>query len=62
MQYNLFIGVGIVEIVNGCSFGLILGGFRKGGSIEIQSRYTESIIKIGNNIVTNNNIFVCAAN
>ena len=62
MQYTLFNGVGKVEIGNGCSFGFKLGGFHKGGSIEIQSRYTDSIIKIGNNIATNNNIFVCAAN
>jgi acetyltransferase-like isoleucine patch superfamily enzyme len=62
MQYTLFSGAGKVEIGNGCSFGFKLGGFHKGGSIEIQSRYIDSIIKIGSNIATNNNIFICAAN
>ena len=62
MQFTLFNGAGKVIIGDGCSFGYKLGGFHKGGSIEIQSRYTNSLIKIGNNIATNNNIFICAAN
>jgi len=39
-----------------------MGGFHKGGSIELQARYKNSKIKIGNNIATNNNIMICAAN
>ncbi len=62
LQYTLFDGAGKVEIGNGCIFGCKLGGFHKGGSIEIQARYENSKIKIGNNIATNNNIFICAAN
>src|ERR1019366_869205 len=34
----------------------------RGGSIEIQARYKNSKIKIGNDISTNNNIMLCAAN
>jgi acetyltransferase-like isoleucine patch superfamily enzyme len=30
--------------------------------IELQPRYKDSLIKLGNNIATNNNIFICAAN
>ncbi|OXB05318.1 hypothetical protein B0A81_15320 [Flavobacterium plurextorum] len=55
-------GVGRVEIGENCSFGYILGGFHKGGSIELQARYQDSIIKIGNNVSTNNNIMMCSAN
>lgn len=61
-QITLFQGVGIVEIGKKCSFGYKLGGFHRGGSIELQARYKKSRIKIGNNIATNNNIIVCAAN
>lgn len=39
-----------------------MGGFHHCGSIEIQPRYIKSYIKIGNNVSTNNNIFICAAN
>lgn len=61
-QVTLCEGSGIVEIGNNCSFGYKMGGFHRGGSIEIQARYKNAIIKIGNNIATNNNIFFCAAN
>ena len=61
-QLMLCEGDGIVEIGNTCSFGFKLGGFRKGGSIELQARYKDARIKIGNNIATNNNIMICAAN
>src|ERR1019366_5361517 len=39
-----------------------LGGFHRGRSIQFQARYNDSKIKIGNNVSTNNNIMVCAAN
>ena len=62
IQISLFNGAGKVEIGSNCTFGYKMGGFYKGGSIEIQARYMNSIIKIGDNILTNNNIFICAAN
>lgn len=61
-QTTICEGAGIVEIGNKCSFGYKLGGFHRNGSIELQARTKESRIKIGNNISTNNNIFICAAN
>ena len=61
-QIILCEGQGIVKIGKKCSFGYKLGGFHRGGSIEIQARYKNSIIKLGDNVATNNNIFLCAAN
>jgi len=55
-------GLGKVIFGNNCIFGYKLGGFHRGGSIEIQPRYKKAQIKLGNNIATNNNIFLCAAN
>ena len=55
-------GEGKIEIGAGCIFGYKLGGFHRGGMIELQPRYTNSLIRIGNNVATNNNIFICAAN
>jgi len=39
-----------------------LGGFNYYGCIEIQPRYKDALIEIGDKINTNNNIFICAAN
>lgn len=61
-QVLLFNGDGMVEIGNNCSFGYKKGGFNRGGSIELQARYNSSKIKIGDNVATNNNIMICAAN
>lgn len=61
-QITLCQGLGIVEIGNNCAFGYKIGGFNRGGSIELQARYRKSLIRIGSNISTNNNIFICAAN
>jgi len=61
-QKMIITGLGTVEIGSNCSFGYKMGGFHRGGSIEIQARYKKSKIKIGNNVSTNNNIFLCAAN
>ena len=61
-QLTICQGNGIVKIGNNCSFGYKMGGFHKGGSIELQARYVNSKIIIGNNISTNNNIMLCAAN
>lgn len=61
-QFMIFEGEGEVLIGKNCSFGVKLGGFNRGGSIEIQSRYKMAKIKIGDNVSTNNNIMMCAAN
>lgn len=61
-QVTLFNGLGQIDLGSSCSFGSRLGGFHKGGSIEIQARYLNSQIKLGHRIATNNNIFICAAN
>jgi acetyltransferase-like isoleucine patch superfamily enzyme len=55
-------GKGIVYIGDSCSFGYKLGGFNRKGSIELQARYKDSKIIIGNKIATNNNVYLCAAN
>ena len=61
-QFLLFTGQGSVSVGDNCTFGFKLGGFHRSGSIEIQARYVKSIVRIGNNTSTNNNIFICAAN
>ena len=61
-QLTLCEGMGRVIIGKTCMFGFKLGGFNRGGSVELQARFKESIIKIGKNVLTNNNIFFCAAN
>ena len=61
-QLTKISGEGKIEIGAGCIFGYKLGGFHKDGMIELQPRYVNSFIRLGNNIATNNNIFVCAAN
>jgi acetyltransferase-like isoleucine patch superfamily enzyme len=55
-------GAGSVSIGNNCSFGYKMGGFNRRGGIELQARYQNSKIIIGNNVSTNNNIMLCAAN
>jgi acetyltransferase-like isoleucine patch superfamily enzyme len=61
-QKTLITGLGNVEIGKNCAFGYKPGGFYRRGTIEIQPRYPHAIIKIGDRIVTNNNVFICAAN
>lgn len=61
-QKTLLTGSGVIDIGKNCSFGYKLGGFHRGGAIEIQPRYKSSKILIGSNVSTNNNIFICAAN
>ena len=61
-QTTLITGQGNVRIGKNCNFGYKLGGFHRGGSIELQAREVHSIIVLGNNISTNNNIFICASN
>lgn len=55
-------GKGTIFIGNSCSFGYRYGGGFKNGKIEIQTRSNEAKIEIGNNIATNNNIFLCSKN
>lgn len=55
-------GADKVTIGEKCSFGYKLGGNFYRGLIEIQPRYEKSRIIIGNNVLTNNNLFFCAAN
>jgi len=61
-QLTKVTGSGKIEIGSGCTLGYKLGGFHRGGMIELQPRYENSFIRLGNNIATNNNIFICAAN
>ncbi len=62
IQKTLITGSGNIEIGNGCMFGYKPGGYFYNGVIEIQPRYENSLIKIGNNVLTNNNLFICSAN
>lgn len=55
-------GSGKIEIGEFCMLGYKLGGFNRGGSVEIQPRYLNSLIRIGKGVKTNNNVFICAAN
>ena len=55
-------GNGHVKIGKNCTFGSKFGGFFRNGDVEIQARYKNSIVNIGNMVRTNNNIFILAAN
>lgn len=61
-QKTIFSGLGRIEIGKRCSFGYKLGGFHRGGCVEIQPKFNHSKITIGNNVSVNNNVFICAAN
>lgn len=61
LQKTIFTGKGTVVIGDSCSFGYILGGHFYKGLCEIQPRYKNSLIKFGNGIATNNNLFICCA-
>jgi acetyltransferase-like isoleucine patch superfamily enzyme len=60
-QKTIITGIGVTHIGTNCNFGFKYGGFHKKGCIEIQPRYENALIKIGNDVFTNNNIFICAA-
>ncbi len=62
VQRLLITGEGTVEIGYNCSFGAKLGGFNKYGTIELQPRKKNARIQIGNNVQTNNNIFISSVN
>lgn len=59
-QKTLITGKGKVIIGKDCKFGFKQGGFHLNGCIEFQPRGKNAIIKIGKNVVTNNNIFICS--
>lgn len=61
-QFLKISGEGKTYIGQYCSFGYKLGGFHRGGSIELQARYPNSIIRIGNKVATNNNICIISVN
>lgn len=61
-QRLVFTGKGEVNLGKKCKFGFLLGGFHRNGCIEIQPRGRKSVIVLGNNISTNNNIFICSEN
>lgn len=61
-QKTIISGKGTVKIGEKCGFGYKTGGFWRNGSIEIQPRYKEAQIIIGNYVHTNNNIFICSLN
>lgn len=61
-QQKTFIrGLGKVEIGKDCVFGFNLGGFHYKGSIELQARTKNAKIFLGDEITTNNNVFICSA-
>jgi Acetyltransferase (isoleucine patch superfamily) len=61
-QKTFFRGRGHISIGKDCVFGYKIGGFHYGGSIELQARTSNSIIILCDKVMTNNNIFICAAN
>src|ERR1700743_3460902 len=61
-QKVLVTGKGQVIIGKNCAFGFKLGGFNRKGFIELQARYPNAVIEIGDNVSTNNNLFICCAN
>lgn len=60
-QRLLLQGKGIVEAGAGCAFGYRLGGRHRKGAIELQARYADARIVLGENVSVNNNLFICAA-
>lgn len=61
-QLTVFTGGGTIKIGRRCSFGLKLGGFWRRGCIELQPRDKNAKIIFGDNIITNNNLCICAMN
>lgn len=59
-QRVLLTGQGSIIIGNNVTLGFVPGGFTKGAGIELQPRAQKAVISIGNNVATNNNIFICS--
>ncbi|MPS65212.1 acyltransferase [Chryseobacterium sp.] len=51
-------GNGIIEIGKDCFFGITIGG-RSYGETEFQMKFNDSKIVLGDNVCTNNNLFIC---
>ena len=60
-QRVLLTGKGNIKIGANVKLGYKLGGFIRGSGIEIQARTPNSKITIGDNVFTNNNIFICSS-
>lgn len=60
-QFTKLSGLGKIYIGDTCSFGYKPGGFHRYGSIEIQARTPNALVKIGSRVSTNNNIFICSS-
>ncbi|PVY43034.1 transferase family hexapeptide repeat protein [Pontibacter virosus] len=60
-QLTKVTGAGRIFIGEDCKFGFKLGGGNYCGVIELQPRYKNSLIRIGNKVATNNNVFLCSA-
>ncbi len=61
-QYTMITGSGKISIGNNCVLGTKLGGRHRNGSIELQARYDNARIELGDGVMFNNNVFLCAAN
>lgn len=60
-QKTRFTGLGKIVIGSNVTFGYRLGGFFYGSGIEIQARTANSLITIGKNVSTNNNVCVISS-
>jgi len=60
-QKTLFTGRGSIKIGSNTSFGFRLGGKYLHGYCEIQARFKESLIIIGQNVASNNGLLIVSA-
>ena len=60
-QKTLFTGRGSIKIGSNTSFGFRLGGKYLHGYCEIQARFKESLIIIGQNVASNNGLLIISA-
>jgi acetyltransferase-like isoleucine patch superfamily enzyme len=61
-QKTILTGLGQIAFGDNCVLGYKLGGFHRGGTVELQARYKNATITMGDCVATNNNVFICAAN
>ncbi|MCU4166649.1 acyltransferase [Carboxylicivirga caseinilyticus] len=61
-QKLIVYGNGFLKMGKGCIWGYKRGGHYHNGCIEIQMRSNEAVIDIGERVVSNNNLFICAYN
>lgn len=62
LQYTIISGEGKTIIGKRCKFGFKMGGRHRNGSIEFQTRNKNAQIIISDDVLTNNNIFLCSEN